>query len=235
MIHSQSGGGRVRDAVNAAFEKYKTDAGAEYKNVTWFEFAKSNDAVTLDATEAVKAKATQGQDAPNGGAILLGGEGADTITGAKGNDLILGGGGNDTILYSAGEDLIFGGAGDDTYQAGDGTVPEGANGRGSVTFFGGAGSHDKADYSQLDKALEVDFSVDIGSVHLTSDKETRGQSRSSMKAARRTSLSRSRISLARGSRHVQVQTVGWSFQGASGYQRQRTTDARGWDDGMGHR
>ncbi len=103
---------------------------------------------------------------------LLGGEGADTITGAKGNDLILGGGGDDTFKYSAGIDLIFGGAGNDTYQAGDGTVPEGANGRGSVTFFGGAGSHDKADYSQLDKALEVDFSVDIGSVHLTSDKET---------------------------------------------------------------
>jgi RTX calcium-binding nonapeptide repeat (4 copies) len=88
--------------IKAAFDKYKLDGGTDYKNITWLELATTkSDAVTLDASAAVKAKSvTLGEPGPAGGAILIGADGNDTITGAKGNDLIVAGAGDDMIKYS---------------------------------------------------------------------------------------------------------------------------------------
>ncbi len=60
------------------------------KDVTRLELATGATAVTLDATDAPKTKAQA-----DGGAILVGGGGNDTITGGKGHDLLVGGAGND--------------------------------------------------------------------------------------------------------------------------------------------
>lgn len=42
--------------ASSALAKFTTDAGQNYKDITWFEAAAKNDAVTLDATDAVGAK-----------------------------------------------------------------------------------------------------------------------------------------------------------------------------------
>ena len=55
-----------------------------------------------------------------GRTILIGTNGADTITGTSGNDLIIGLGGDDTINAGEGNDIIIGGRGDDIIDAGGG-------------------------------------------------------------------------------------------------------------------
>ena len=68
-----------------------------------------NDTITLDeANGALPA------------ALLLGGDGNDTITGGSGGDQLFGEAGNDTIIGSGGNDLLFGGDGNDTLTGGDG-------------------------------------------------------------------------------------------------------------------
>ena len=78
-------------------------------------------------------------------AVLLGGAGADTLTGGGGNDLLdagdgsdilVGGAGNDTLDGGAGGDAMAGGAGDDVYrvdQAGD-SIAEAADGGHDLVF-----------------------------------------------------------------------------------------------------
>ncbi|MEQ1718349.1 MAG: hypothetical protein ABL907_20600, partial [Hyphomicrobium sp.] len=145
-------------AIEQAALRLKVDAGTDYRNVTWLEAAATTAGVTIAAPENAKPTkpGTNGQvaDIP-GGAILIGGAGKDVITGSKGHDLILGGDGDDTFAFSAGNDLYFGGKNNDTYLAGDGTLPAGIDGRGSATFFGGAGIKDTADYSRLDQAVDI--------------------------------------------------------------------------------
>lgn len=54
--------------------------------------------------------------------LVVGQEGADTLSGNGGNDLLLGGAGDDTLSGGTGDDLLHGGEGSDTYvfNAGDG-------------------------------------------------------------------------------------------------------------------
>lgn len=67
-----------------------------------------------------------GAAATGNGATIIGGSGADTITGSVMTELINGGAGNDTITLSSGSDTIFGGAGADAFRitsgAANGTV-----------------------------------------------------------------------------------------------------------------
>ena len=76
---------------------------------------------------------------------------------------------DDVIRYSAGHDLIFGGDGRDTYNAGDGTIPSGAQGRGDVAFFGGG--VDTADYQLLKDAVTVVLDAQVGTVAVTDNKK----------------------------------------------------------------
>ena len=66
-----------------------------------------------------------GPTAPNVGTAgpdtLLGGAGADTLSGLGGADAILGGGGNDSLAGGDGWDRIWGQGGDDTLEGGPGT------------------------------------------------------------------------------------------------------------------
>ena len=66
-----------------------------------------------DAIKAFKTKPPS--EAPDGGAILIGGGGKDDLTGGKGNDLLIGGKGDDTFHSSKGKDVYFGGEGNDTF------------------------------------------------------------------------------------------------------------------------
>jgi Ca2+-binding RTX toxin-like protein len=65
-----------------------------------------------------------------GGALLLGGDGADTIAGLAGNDTLDGGAGSDLLQGNAGADSVSGGTGADTLAGADG----------DDTLLGGAGA-----------------------------------------------------------------------------------------------
>ena len=157
----QEGGSKFADAVNAEFDVFAA-RNPDYRNATWLQLATSSAAVTLDASTAVKAKSGR-----EGGAILIGGDGKDTITGAKGDDLILGGAGDDTITSSKGHDLVFGGDGNDTLTV----TLDSAVGDNSITFFGGAGVFDKIDYSALKTGVTLTADARIGTAEIKSQKD----------------------------------------------------------------
>ncbi len=83
--------------------------------------------------------------------LLVGDNGANTLTGRNGNDRLLGDGGGDTLTGGAGRDSIAGGSGDDTIDGGEGDDQLGG-GSGDDTLDGGAGI-DIADYR--DKSVGV--------------------------------------------------------------------------------
>ncbi len=70
--------------------------------------------------------------------LLIGGEEADTLTGAGGNDTISGRGGNDRLAGGDGNDQISGGAGDDVAAGGGGSDTL-SGGEGNDLLLGGAG------------------------------------------------------------------------------------------------
>ena len=74
---------------------------------------------------------TPGDDvyaAGNGGVLILGLGGNDTLSGGNGNDCLVGGDGDD-ILVGNGKDVLLGGDGDDTlHGGGDGDAIDGGNG-----------------------------------------------------------------------------------------------------------
>lgn len=107
------------------------------------------------------------------GGTLLGGDGADTITGSAGNELInagdgadsvIAGDGNDTVLGGDGKDIIDGGTGDDSIDAGDGndsvTGSDGVDtisgADGADTIDGGAGNDVINGMSGLDELIGGD-------------------------------------------------------------------------------
>jgi hypothetical protein len=74
-------------------------------------------------------------------ALVLGGEGADTLTTGDANDILNGGGGNDTLRSAGGNDQLIGEHGDDTLagEAGDDTLHGGGGTDGAEA---GAGNDD---------------------------------------------------------------------------------------------
>ncbi|WP_426959789.1 calcium-binding protein [Muricoccus radiodurans] len=81
-------------------------------------------------------------DAVTGGAVTIGGSGADRIVGTGGADLLLGNGGDDAIAGGAGNDQIEGGGGRDVLQgdAGDDRLSGGTGDRVGDIAFGGDGN-----------------------------------------------------------------------------------------------
>jgi hypothetical protein len=76
-------------------------------------------------------------DAHNRGTFMLGGSGADTLTGGTQADLLVGNAGADTFNGKGGNDVLLGGSGFDTYiyNAGDGTDQiEDADAMGRIIF-----------------------------------------------------------------------------------------------------
>jgi Ca2+-binding RTX toxin-like protein len=96
-----------------------------------------NDIIILDETNGpLPAALILGGD---GDDTIQGGSGNDSIDGGNGNDLLLGMGGNDLIFGSAGNDSIDGGAGNDSIDAGDGNDLVYGN-AGNDTIYGNTGN-----------------------------------------------------------------------------------------------
>ena len=93
-------------AIANAYASWKTNVS----DVTLFDAATGAAGVNLDGSAAV-----HGTSGANGGAILVGGKGDDTLNGSKGNDLIIAGDGKNTLKGGGGTDLLIGGSGSDTY------------------------------------------------------------------------------------------------------------------------
>ena len=106
---------------------------------------KGNDSITIDETNGAITIP----------AILIGGNGNDTLTGGSGNDILIGGNGNDVLSGGAGNDRIIGGNGDDVENGGDGNdillgvhgndTLAGGNGDDVLIGGGGADSLDGGD------------------------------------------------------------------------------------------
>ncbi|MBK5222783.1 MAG: hypothetical protein JJE52_07895 [Acidimicrobiia bacterium] len=75
--------------------------------------------------------------------LILGGNGADTITGGEGDDCLVGGNGPDVLSGAAGNDVLVGGNGPDRLDGGDG----------SDRLIGGAGPDDCSGGGQLADVL----------------------------------------------------------------------------------
>jgi Ca2+-binding RTX toxin-like protein len=124
--------------------------GGSTDNLVALVAATSDDAVTLDAVIDAQIGQQGPAAQPADGAMLVGGGGADTLNGGKGDDLLLGGAGNDKFDGKGGNDLEFGGSGDDIFNLGYG---------GSDWIDGGAGrdtvNYSKSDNSQPDDAQQI--------------------------------------------------------------------------------
>jgi hypothetical protein len=83
---------------------------------------------------------------PTDGAMMVGGDGNDTLTGTSGNDLLIGGGGDNTFDGQGGNDIMFGGSGNDTFTL---------SGGGTNWIDGGGGTKDKVVYNTSDPLTEV--------------------------------------------------------------------------------
>ena len=90
--------------INAQIAKLWNGSSAQFDRIL---IASGSGAVTLDATALGDLSATEG-------ALIVGNDGGDTITGTSGDDLIIGGSGNDTINVGSGSDIVYAGGGDDT-------------------------------------------------------------------------------------------------------------------------
>ena len=98
----------------------------------------------LSATDSIRVDAGNGRDtvvidaAISLNAVLLGGNGKDSLTGGSGDDTLDGGKGKDVLLGMAGDDVLTGGNARDTLDGGAGNdTLDGQNGRDAVT--GGSG------------------------------------------------------------------------------------------------
>ena len=84
----------------------------------------SFDYVVTDTDGAVSIPATaeiiveESDEPSSGNDYLVGGSGADTLSGGAGDDYLIGGAGADTLSGGAGEDLLVGGDGDDLLDGG---------------------------------------------------------------------------------------------------------------------
>lgn len=88
--------------------------------------------------ESLTSAATAAVTVPPG-VVLVGTNGANTLTGGAGNDVISGLGGNDTLNGLGGSDQLFGGIGNDILNGGD--DPDFLNGEdGNDTLNGGLGA-----------------------------------------------------------------------------------------------
>lgn len=74
-----------------------------------------------------------------GGEVIVGGSGDDTIDGAQGRDVIFGTGGDDSLVGGNSPDVLFGGDGDDALESGKGNDKLAGEG-GMDTLTGGKGS-----------------------------------------------------------------------------------------------
>jgi Ca2+-binding RTX toxin-like protein len=110
--------------------------------------------------------------------LLVGGQGADTLSGGTvavkilgcaGNDVITGSSANDQLAGGPGDDVVNGGAGNDTFlESGDEplcfstvrSVTSSLRGLGSDVLNGGAGIEDKLDFSGRTAALAITLCVD---------------------------------------------------------------------------
>jgi Ca2+-binding RTX toxin-like protein len=110
--------------------------------------------------------------------VLVGGQGADTLTGGTASVRILGCGGNDVITGSSANDELSGGPGDDVLNGGAGndlfvehgdeplcfsaarSVTVSLRGLGADVVNGGAGIEDKVDYSGRTAPLTITLCVD---------------------------------------------------------------------------
>lgn len=106
-------------------------------------------------------------DTLNRGAFMLGGAGADTLTGGTKADLLVGNAGNDNLNGGAGADVLLGGTGDDTLDGGTG----------NDNLLGGAGA-DSYRFSSsfgLDTVLDQDgqgsLNIGTGMTALTGGKQ----------------------------------------------------------------
>ncbi|MCW5736793.1 MAG: VCBS domain-containing protein [Enhydrobacter sp.] len=99
--------------------------------------------VSFDRVERLKIIGGSGADnlsGLSGNDILSGGEGNDTLGGGTGNNIVDGGNGNDTVVFSGGVDTVTGGAGDDvlrldTYYTGLLGTMDGGTGTDTVRGF----------------------------------------------------------------------------------------------------
>jgi len=113
-----------------------------------------------DTLTGANAATGGGQDI---GDNIAGGGGNDHIEGLAGNDYLSGGVGDDTILGDFGNDTISGGSGDDTINAGDGDDLV-SGGAGSDTLDGGA---DTDTLSYADETSPITLNLDQGTITST--------------------------------------------------------------------
>ena len=108
---------------------------------------------TLDSGNSVIAASSS----PDGVALFIGGNGADTVTGSAGMDFIFGAGGNDTLHGGAGNDRLVGGAGNDVFTPGAGSDVI----HGEDDFIAAGRNSDTLDLSAF--AGGVDFKLNFNS------------------------------------------------------------------------
>ena len=125
-------------------------------------------------------------DTQNRGAFMLGGNGADTLTGGSADDLLVGNAGADILSGEGGNDILLGCAGDDTLKGGDGAdlliggadndtldggtgndLLKGGEGNDTYTFTGNYGTDLIAD-SDGSGRIQVDGQT-VGNATLTSE------------------------------------------------------------------
>lgn len=104
---------------------------------TWSLTATATDAVGTSAQTTFTLRAADQH--------LVGGDGADVVTGASGQDVLDAGAGNDSLLGAAGNDTLNGGAGNDTL----------VGGSGDDSMAGGAGDDVYHVDSTLDRVWEA--------------------------------------------------------------------------------
>ncbi len=106
-------------------------------------------AATADSDVQLSASSDAGVDPdpqgenPTDGAMLVGGGGNDSLTGAGGNDLLVGGDGIDTFDGKGGDDLLFGGGGNDTFNLGNENTAwvDGGADNDTVNYSADSGAH----------------------------------------------------------------------------------------------
>lgn len=108
-------------------------------------FAKSREDVILPDQQIVfgddKANTLVGSDINKLGDHLYGGDGADTLSGLRGDDYLQGDAGNDSLSGGRGNDTLEGGAGQDTLDGGDGNdLLRGGSGADAYYFSKGWGT-----------------------------------------------------------------------------------------------
>jgi serralysin len=104
------------DASEVTDEESQLWGGTD--NLTNLLASTTDGSASLDASGNIGIVKTDSN--PLDGALVVAGEGNDTLTGSSGNDLLIGGAGNDILAGGGGSDVLVGGGGNDTYRFGTG-------------------------------------------------------------------------------------------------------------------